>query len=61
MPEIDDSDRPDLTDLSDDDIRSIKDVETRDALYRVTARIKDSLLYLEKIVTDLYEAVTALE
>lgn len=61
MPELNDEERVDPTDLGDDDIRSLKDEKTREVLYRVTARIKDCLLYHEQIISDLYEAVTAIE
>jgi hypothetical protein len=61
MPELDDSNRPDPTDLADDDVRSITDDKTREAIYRVTKKIKECLLYQEQLIIDLYEAVTAIE
>lgn len=61
MPEMDTSKRPDSDDLADDDVRSLGDEKTRDVLYRVTKKIKECLAYHEQLISDLYDAVTAIE
>jgi len=61
MPDMNTRQRPDPTDLADDDVRSIGDEKMREVLYRITQKIKDCLLYQEQLISDLYEAVTAIE
>ena len=54
-------DRPDLTDIADEFVRSIPDLKTRDAVYRVTEKIKQILEYQMDAIESLYDAVTAIE
>ena len=61
MPDMDVSKRPDLSDIADDDIRSLKDDELRDVLYRVTQKLKQILEYQENQITTLYDAVSSIE
>lgn len=60
MPEMN-RQGPDITDLADDDVRSVADEKTREVLYRITKKIKECLDHQQTLITTLYDAVTRIE
>lgn len=61
MPELDRSRQPDILDLADDHIRAMSDDEAREALYRMSEKIKEIFIYYDDLITQLSDAVTVVE
>lgn len=61
MPDFSTRQKPDFSDLANDDVRSLKDGEIRDALYRVTQKMTACFDYQQLIIEELIAAVTKIE
>lgn len=50
-----------MTDIADDDVRQIPDIQTRNSVYRVTQKIKEILLYQMDAIEQLFDVVSEIE
>lgn len=61
MLKIDLTKQPDLTDIADDDVRAITDIEVRDALYRVTEKLKAIIEWQRSVIDQQNAAIVELQ
>lgn len=61
MLSIDLSQRPDLTDIADDDVKAVEAGQVQDTFYRVTEKLKRIIEWQDDVIVQMKEAIEELQ